>query len=87
MALASLVMGIAGLTLFPLIGSILAVIFGYMARREIRQQPDQVSGSGLAMAGLVMGWIGLALALLGVVVLGGVLGCGFCAALSNAGSF
>ena len=57
MAIASLVMGIAGWTLFPFLGSILAIIFGYAARREIRQQPERLTGDGLAVAGLVLGWI------------------------------
>jgi uncharacterized Zn finger protein (UPF0148 family) len=57
MAIASLVMGIAGWTLLPLIGSILAIVFGYAARREIRQRPDELTGEGLVIAGLVLGWI------------------------------
>ena len=40
LAIASLVMGIGGLFLLPLLGSILAVIFGYMARRDGIVQPS-----------------------------------------------
>lgn len=83
LAIASLVMGIGGLFLLPLLGSILAVIFGYMARRDIRQRPDEISGDGLAMAGIVTGWIGVGLAVLGLVIAGGVFGCGLCAAAST----
>lgn len=57
MAIASLVMGIVGWTVLPLIGSILAIVFGYAARREIRQRPDELGGEGLALAGLVLGWL------------------------------
>ena len=66
MAIASLVMGIAGWTLFPLVGSILAIIFGYAARREIRQRPDELTGEGMAVAGLVLGWIMVGLSVVGL---------------------
>lgn len=68
MAIASLVMGIAGWTLFPLLGSILAIVFGYAARREIRQRPDQLTGDGMAVAGLVLGWLMVGLSVLGLIV-------------------
>jgi uncharacterized Zn finger protein (UPF0148 family) len=68
MAIASLVMGIAGWTLFPLLGSILAIVLGYAARREIRQRPDQLTGDGMAIAGLVLGWLMVGLSVLGLIV-------------------
>jgi uncharacterized membrane protein len=83
LAVASLVLGVGGLVVLPLIGSILAIIFGYMARRDIRQRPDEISGDGVALAGIVTGWIGVAFAVLGLVVVGAVLGCGFCGALGS----
>ena len=39
------------------IGSILAVIFGHIARKQIRERGEQ--GSGLATAGLIIGYIGI----------------------------
>lgn len=39
------------------IGSILALIFGYVARSQIRERGD--SGDGMAIAGIVLGWVGL----------------------------
>ena len=68
MAIASLAMGIAGWTLFPVLGSILAIIFGYAARREIRRQPDRLTGDGMAVAGLVLGWIMVGLSVVGLVL-------------------
>jgi hypothetical protein len=64
MAIISLVSGILGLTLLPFLGSIVAVITGPMARREIRESQGAAGGEGLATAGMVMGWIGIGLGVL-----------------------
>jgi hypothetical protein len=63
-AIASLVLGIVGVTVFPLVPSILAVVFGSRARDEVRADAA-VSGDGLATAGIILGWIGVAISLLG----------------------
>lgn len=70
LAVASLVIGIVGLTLVPLFASILGLVFGYMARGDIRRNPS-LTGDGLATAGIILGWI--AVALMGLVVVGFVL--------------
>lgn len=54
MAIASMVLGI---TWVWWIGSILALVFGYIAKRQIRERGQ--SGGGMATAGLVLGWIGV----------------------------
>ena len=54
-SIASLVLGI--LWLYG-IGSILALVFGYMAKQQIRQRGQ--GGNGLATAGIVLGWVGVA---------------------------
>ena len=54
-AIASLVLGIVWMYA---IGSILALVFGYKARNQIRESGEQ--GSGLATAGIVLGWVGIA---------------------------
>jgi hypothetical protein len=41
------------------IGSILAVIFGHVALSQINKSGQ--AGRGLAIAGLVLGWIGVAI--------------------------
>lgn len=56
LAVISLVFGI--LWLFW-IGSLVAVITGHMARKEIERSGGAQSGDGLAIAGLVLGWIGI----------------------------
>jgi hypothetical protein len=69
---AALVMGILGLFLCPLICSVLALVFGYQAKREIDSSGGRLSGRGNAVAGIVLGWIGVALvaAFIGLVILG-----------------
>jgi hypothetical protein len=63
LALVSLVAGIAGYVLpHPFIGGLVAIVTGHMARRQIRQTGE--SGSGLALAGLILGYVHLALSIL-----------------------
>lgn len=66
MAVVSLVAGILGLSLFPFIGSIVAVITGNMAKNEIRDSRGALGGEGLAKAGVILGWIGIILGVLGI---------------------
>jgi len=66
LAIASLLSGIlAWLGVFG-IGGILAVIFGHMAKNEIRNSPEPQSGDGLATAGLVLGYINIAIVVIGL---------------------
>ena len=68
LAIISLIMGLLGLFgLIPLIGSILAVVLGHLARRQIAADPTQ-AGDGLALTGLITGYIGLVLACSGLLV-------------------
>lgn len=66
MAVVSLVAGILGLSLFPFIGSIVALITGNMAKNEIRDSRGALGGEGLAKAGVILGWIGIILGILGI---------------------
>ena len=66
MAMVSLVAAILGFTILPVIGTIVALVTGYAARKETRAVPPQASGDGLATAGIVMGWIQVGLAVIGV---------------------
>ncbi len=61
MALVSLISGILGLTFVPILGSIVALITGFMARKEISDSGGMLGGSGMATAGLVLGFIGVGL--------------------------
>jgi hypothetical protein len=68
MAISSLVLGIVGLltcgyTFF--IAPVLAVVLGVKARRQIRTSGQQ--GDGMALAGIIMGVIGLVISA-GIVI-------------------
>ncbi len=63
LGIASMVLGI--LWLFW-IGSILAVIFGHVALSQIRKDPS-IQGRGMAIAGLVLGWVGVGVLLIGLI--------------------
>jgi hypothetical protein len=74
-AVAALILGIVGLVLCPIVGSILALVFGYMGKREIDASGGRLGGRGIALSGIVLGWVGLAvwgllvaLAILGALV-------------------
>jgi len=56
MAIASLVLGIVG---GCGIGSILALVFGYVARGQIDRSQGREGGRGLATAGIIIGYIGI----------------------------
>jgi hypothetical protein len=59
-AVASLVCGIAGLMCFGPLGAIPAVICGHMARSRIKASGGTLQGEGLALAGLIMGYVSIA---------------------------
>jgi hypothetical protein len=60
-AVAALVLGIFGIIACPLILSIPAVIVGLQAQAKIRQDPT-LQGEALARAGVVLGWVGIGIA-------------------------
>jgi hypothetical protein len=65
LAVASLIAGFFWLGWF---GSFLAVIFGHIALNQIKSSGGREQGSGLAVAGLVLGYMGLATLLLVILV-------------------
>jgi predicted small integral membrane protein len=75
LAIVSLVFGILTWILIPFIGAIVAIVCGHLARSEIRRAPAGVivEGNGMAMAGLVLGYVHLAFAVIFVLALMGVL--------------
>jgi hypothetical protein len=60
-AIAALVLGIVGLV-FCVLAGIVAIVLGGQARREVTQTGQ--SGYGMALAGVVMGWVSVGLTVL-----------------------
>jgi hypothetical protein len=67
LALISLVAGIASFVILPVIGAIIAVVTGHIARGQIKRTGE--SGSGMALAGLILGYVHLALFAIVLVLL------------------
>lgn len=65
LAITSLVFGILTWLLLPLIGAIIAIITGHIARSQIKR--DGQDGAGLALAGLILGYINIVIASIGIV--------------------
>lgn len=56
-AVASLVTGILSWLIIPFIGAIIAIVTGHLALRDIRESGGTLVGRGMAIAGLVLGYI------------------------------
>lgn len=71
LAVASLITGIAGIVLsfavFPLLASLAAIITGHMALKQTRPG-SALGGRGMAIAGLILGYVGVAILALVVIV-------------------
>lgn len=67
LAIWSLVLGILSLACFSIFSGIPAIVCGHKARRKIRESGGSLQGAGLALGGLITGYlsvIGLVLAIL-----------------------
>ncbi len=66
-----MVLGIAGIVLcFVAIPSILAIVFAVLAMKEIKRSAGTVSGRGMAIAGLVLGVVGVISAVIFWLIVG-----------------
>ena len=54
---------------FAGLGAVLALVFGYRARGQIKDSAGRQTGSGLAAAGIVLGWIGIAIVVTVVILI------------------
>lgn len=68
LAVASLACGIISFFLIPFLGGVMAVILGHLARGSIRRSSGTREGSGVALAGLILGYLNVALILLVVLL-------------------
>jgi len=89
MALVSLIAGIAGWTVLPFLGSIVAIITGHMAKSEISKSGGTVTGGGMATFGLVLGYLSVVLGvcLLCVLVILPLLGVGLSIPFLGVGNY
>jgi hypothetical protein len=67
-AIGSLICGILGISVLPVIGSILAIVLGHLAWSEVKHSGGRVGGRGMAIAGLVLGYGAFVVGLLSLVV-------------------
>jgi len=70
LAIASFVLGLVGWVPCG-IGSVVAIVLGFVARNQIRESHGRQGGDGLALAGIVLGFVAIAL-LIAIIVLGAV---------------
>jgi Tfp pilus assembly protein PilE len=66
-AICSLVFGILSFLCFGFLTGIPAVICGHVARSNIRKSQGALAGSGMALAGLILGYIGIVVTTLGIL--------------------
>jgi hypothetical protein len=75
LAIVALVSGILAWVCLPFVGALVAVICGHLARGEIRgAAAGSIEGDGMAVAGLVLGWLQLILIVAGFFVVFAFLG-------------
>ncbi len=67
-ATASLILGIVGLFICPIVCSVLAIVLGSSAKSEIAASGGWQMGESNAKAGIILGWIGLAIGIIGGVI-------------------
>ena len=68
-ATAALVLGILGVVACGFVAGIPAIIVGKQAQREIDASNGWLTGRGMATAGIVMGWIAVALTVIAVLII------------------
>lgn len=66
-AIWSLVLGILSLLCFGFFAGIPAVICGHAARSNIRKSQGALTGGGMALAGLILGYVGIVVTTIGIL--------------------
>jgi hypothetical protein len=61
-AITSLILAVLGIPILP-------IFFGYAGRRRIRESGGTKQGDGLALAGIIIGWITVAVIVLTIVII------------------
>jgi N-terminal domain of toast_rack, DUF2154/Domain of unknown function (DUF4190)/zinc-ribbon domain len=68
-AIVSLILGILSFACLPILGAILALIFGAMGKHDIKKSGRKLGGSRLATAGMILGTINILIFVIFVAVL------------------
>ena len=69
-SLALSLLGVLATFLVPLVPQIAAIICGHIARSQIRRSGESQTGSGMALAGLIISYLSIIFSLIGFVFLG-----------------
>jgi hypothetical protein len=69
----SLVLGILSISCFSILTGIPAIITGHIARGRARKEPSVYGGEGFALAGMIMGYVSIGLALLMIPIMAALL--------------
>jgi len=68
-AIASLVLSIIGLFLLGIVLGPIAICLAVSAKNDIKERPQQVQGTGMANAGLIIGIIGTVLSIVLIIII------------------
>ncbi len=68
LGLVSLILGIASFICLGLLGSIPAIILGMMQRSKIKNNPNEFGGSGMALAGIILGALNIVVSVVVLVI-------------------
>jgi hypothetical protein len=67
-AVASLLCGLGAFFIIPVVGSILAIVFGHIGTARVLADPT-FRGKELARAGIIIGWVGIVLAVIAALLI------------------
>lgn len=67
LAIVSLIASLVGIFILPFVGSVAGIITGHISLSQIKRTGE--GGRGLGLAGTIVGWVGLALSILGTILI------------------
>jgi hypothetical protein len=68
LAIASLTLGLLGMNILLFVGSIAAIVCGHMALKQITQNPQTLTGRGVAILGLILGYVAIAVGVISAAI-------------------
>jgi len=73
LSITSLVLGILSIACLSILAGIPAIITGHIARGRAKREPALYGGEGLALAGLIMGYVSIAMGLVMIPIMAAML--------------